>query len=136
MVEIPEPGSTYYSIQDVPHGQVREIWYHSEVTGSWRHALVYLPPGYDTSAEDALPGALPAARRRRGRDRLDPPGSRQFHPRQPDRGRRKRKPMIVVMAYGYARRAGAAPPDPNAAMGSPEMHEGHAGDDGRPSRMT
>ena len=24
-VEVPEPGSTYYSIQDVPHGQVREI---------------------------------------------------------------------------------------------------------------
>src|SRR3954471_3889928 len=25
-VEVPEPGSTYYSIQDVPHGQVREVW--------------------------------------------------------------------------------------------------------------
>src|SRR3954463_9870718 len=36
-VEVPEPGSTYYSIQDVPHGQVREVWYHSSVTGSWRH---------------------------------------------------------------------------------------------------
>ena len=34
-VEVPEPNSTYYSIQDVPHGQVREIWYHSKVTGSW-----------------------------------------------------------------------------------------------------
>ena len=44
MVEVPEPGSTYYSIQDVPHGQVREIWYNSKVTGTWRHALVYLPP--------------------------------------------------------------------------------------------
>ena len=43
-VEVPEPGSTYYSIQDVPHGQVREVWYNSKVTGSWRHALVYLPP--------------------------------------------------------------------------------------------
>ena len=44
MVEIPEPGSTYYSIQDVPHGQVRDVWYQSKVTGSWRHAMVYLPP--------------------------------------------------------------------------------------------
>ncbi|PYQ23511.1 MAG: esterase, partial [Acidobacteria bacterium] len=40
-VEVPEAGSTYYSIQDVPHGQVREVWYFSKVTGSWRHALVY-----------------------------------------------------------------------------------------------
>jgi enterochelin esterase family protein len=46
-VEVPEPGSTYYSIEDVPHGQVREIWYNSKVTETWRHALVYLPPNYD-----------------------------------------------------------------------------------------
>ena len=46
-VEVPEPGSTYYAIQDVPHGQVREVWYNSKVTGTWRHALVYLPPGYE-----------------------------------------------------------------------------------------
>ncbi|MEP7338756.1 MAG: esterase, partial [Acidobacteriota bacterium] len=47
-VEVPEAGSTYYSIQDVPHGQVREVWYNSKVTGSWRHAMVYLPPSYET----------------------------------------------------------------------------------------
>jgi enterochelin esterase-like enzyme len=47
-VEVPESGSTYYSAQDVPHGEVREVWYNSKVTGSWRHAMVYLPPKYDT----------------------------------------------------------------------------------------
>ena len=32
------------------------------------------------------------------------------------------KPMIVVMAYGYARRAGQAPPDlTGKPFGSPEM---------------
>jgi hypothetical protein len=46
-VEVPEPGSTYYSIQAAPHGQVREVWYDSKETGTWRHALVYTPPGYD-----------------------------------------------------------------------------------------
>ncbi|HLH07493.1 MAG TPA: hypothetical protein VKW78_09660 [Terriglobales bacterium] len=46
-VEVPEPGATYYEPQDVPHGQVRVIWYHSSVTGSWRPAFVYTPPGYD-----------------------------------------------------------------------------------------
>ena len=54
-VEVPEAGATYYSIQDVPHGQVREVWYHSKVTGSWRHALVYTPPHYDTQAKARYP---------------------------------------------------------------------------------
>jgi enterochelin esterase family protein len=122
MVEIPEPGSTYYSITDVPHGQVREIWYHSTVTGTWRHALVYLPPGYDTSAKTRYPvlylqhggGEDETGWIRQGRanfilDNLIAAG--------------EAKPMIVVMAYGYARRAGAAPPNPNATMGSPEMQK-------------
>jgi hypothetical protein len=30
-------------------------WYKSKVTGSWRHALVYLPPGYDTLAKVRYP---------------------------------------------------------------------------------
>src|SRR5271165_6097904 len=54
-VEVPEPGSTYYSIQDVPHGQVREVWYNSKVTGGWRHAMVYLPPNYDTQTKVRYP---------------------------------------------------------------------------------
>ncbi len=64
-IEIPEAGSTYYLPQDVPHGAVREIWYFSKVTGSWRHALVYLPPSYDTASQRALSRALSSARRRR-----------------------------------------------------------------------
>src|SRR6266540_1198322 len=55
MVEVPEPGSTYYSIQDVRHGAVREVWYNSKVTGTWRHALVYLPPDYDTQIKARYP---------------------------------------------------------------------------------
>ena len=119
MVEIPEPGSTYYSIQDVPHGQVREIWYNSPVTGSWRHALVYLPPGYDTSAKTRYPvlylqhggGEDETGWIRQGHanfivDNLIASGAA--------------KPMIVVMANGYARRAGTPAPSPNLAMASPE----------------
>ncbi len=54
-MEVPEPGSTYYSNNSVPHGQVREVWYPSKVTGGWRHALVYLPPGYDTNSRLRCP---------------------------------------------------------------------------------
>jgi enterochelin esterase family protein len=120
MVEIPEPGSTYYSIQDVPHGQVREVWYNSSVTGTWRHAMVYLPPGYDTSPKARYPvlylqhggGEDETGWIRQGRanvilDNLIAAG--------------QAKPMIIVMAYGYARRAGSPPPKTGLAMGSPEM---------------
>jgi enterochelin esterase family protein len=123
-VEIPEPGSTYYSIADVPHGQVREVWYPSKVTGGWRHALVYLPPKYDMEAKARYPvlylqhgmGEDETGWIRQGRanvilDNLIAAGHC--------------KPMIVVMAYGYAQRAGLPKPDiANMKFGSPEMIEG------------
>ena len=119
-VEVPEPGSTYYSIQPVPHGQVREVWYDSKVTGTWRHALVYLPPGYDEQVKRRYPvlylqhggGEDETGWIRQGRanfilDNLIAAGSTQ--------------PMIVVMAYGYARRAGQPIPDlTGKPPGSPE----------------
>ncbi len=120
-VEVPEPGSTYYSIQDVPHGPVREAWYNSKVTGTWRPALVYLPPNYDTQVKVRYPvlylqhggGEDQTGWIRQGRanvilDNLIAAGSA--------------KPMIIVMAYGYARRAGQVPPDlTGKPFGSPEM---------------
>ena len=33
-VEVPEAGVDYYLPKDVPHGQVRQVWYHSSVTGT------------------------------------------------------------------------------------------------------
>ena len=119
-VEVPEPGSTYYSIQDVPHGQVREVWYYSKVTGSWRHALVYLPPSNETQPKQRFPvlylqhggGEDETGWIRQGRanfimDNLLAEG--------------KCKPMIIVMAYGYARRAGqTAPVLTGPPIGSPE----------------
>src|SRR5262249_46469161 len=54
-VEVPESGAEYYAIRPVPHGQVREVWYESKVTGTWRHALVYLPADYDAQAKTRYP---------------------------------------------------------------------------------
>src|SRR3954452_21468187 len=119
-VEVPEPGSTYYSIQDVPHGQVREVWYNSKVTGSWRHALVYLPANYDTQTKERYPvlylqhggGEDETGWIRQGNANFILDNLIAKH---------EAAPMIVVMAYGYARRAGAAAPDLTpAAMGSPQ----------------
>ena len=111
-VEIPEPGSTYYSIQDVPHGQVREVWYHSDVTGSWRHALVYLPPDYDTQPTKRYPVLY----LQHGGGEDETGWIRQGHANfilDNLIASVKAKPMIVVMANGYARRAAeeqAGPP--------------------------
>lgn len=119
-MEVPEPGADYYGIKDVPHGQVREVWYASKPTGGWRHALVYLPPGYDTSTRTRYPvlylqhggGEDETGWIRQGRanfilDNLIAAG--------------KAKPTIVVMAYGYARRAGApAASGPSTAAADPE----------------
>jgi len=122
-VEVPEPGSTYYSIQNVSHGQVREVWYYSEVTGSWRHALVYAPPDYDTQTDARYPvlylqhggGEDETGWIRQGKanfilDNCIVAG--------------ECKPMIVVMAYGYAKRADSTLADQtNMAFGSAEMME-------------
>ena len=119
-VEVPEAGVDYYQPKDVPHGQVREIWYHSGVTDSWRHALVYLPPDYD-SAKTRYPvlylqhggGEDESGWIRQGKanfilDNLIAGGST--------------KPMIIVMANGYATRAGYVVPDMSGtAFGSPEF---------------
>jgi enterochelin esterase family protein len=104
-VEVPDPEGDFYAIRDVPHGQVREVWYDSKVTGTWRHALVYLPPQYDQQTQERYPvlylqhggGEDETGWIRQGRanfilDNLIAAGSCE--------------PMIVVMAYGYARRAG------------------------------
>ena len=80
-IEVPEEGVDYYLPKDVPHGEVRERWYHSETTDGWRRIFVYTPPGYDDRPRGPLSRALPPARRRRGRDRLAPPGPHELHPR-------------------------------------------------------
>jgi enterochelin esterase family protein len=120
-VEVPERGSTYYSIQDVPHGQVREVWYDSKVTGSWRHALVYLPPGYDTQTKIRYP----ALYLQHGGGEDETGWIRQGHANfilDNLIAAKRAKPMIVVMAYGYARRAGHGPPDMSSRpFGSAEM---------------
>lgn len=108
-VEVPEAGADYYLPQNVPHGQVREVWYHSSVTGTWRHAFVYLPPDYDT-AKTRYPvlylqhggGEDESGWIRQGKanfilDNLIASGST--------------RPMIVVMANGYATRVGYVVPD-------------------------
>ena len=54
-IEVPEPDSGFYSLKDVPHGQVRQRWYYSTVTTAWRRAYIYTPPDYDTNTKAKYP---------------------------------------------------------------------------------
>jgi enterochelin esterase family protein len=108
-VEVPEPGVDFYDARDVPHGQVRALWYHSKVTGAPRRAMVYTPPAYEAEAGKRYPvlylqhGAGEDERgwSTQGRlnfilDNLIAAGMAV--------------PMVVVMDNGYATRAGESPP--------------------------
>ncbi len=106
-VEIPEKGVDFYLPRDVPHGEVRERWYHSKTTQQWRRIYVYTPPGYDTNLERRYPVLYLQH------------GGGEDERSWPNQGRvgfimdnliaaRKAKPMLVVMEQGYARR----PDDP------------------------
>jgi len=50
-IEIPFAGDGYYTLKDVPHGDIRIKKYFSKITNSWRQAYIYAPPGYDASTD-------------------------------------------------------------------------------------
>lgn len=54
-IEIPAHDRDFYALKNVPHGQMREIYFHSESTDSQRRAFVYTPPGYDSNQEERYP---------------------------------------------------------------------------------
>jgi enterochelin esterase-like enzyme len=102
-VEVPEPGSDYYAITNVPHGEVRAKWYLSKTTGEWRRALVYTPPGYDQNPQTRYPVLI--LQHGAGEDETGwtRQGKAQFILDNLI-GAGKARPMIVVMDRGYATR--------------------------------
>ena len=54
-IEIPFSGGDYYSLKDVPHGDIRIKRYYSKVTRSWKRLLIYTPPGYDNDIYENYP---------------------------------------------------------------------------------
>lgn len=54
-IEVPEADAGYYTAKDVPHGEVRQRWYFSTVTGKWRRCYIYTPPNYDANTKSRYP---------------------------------------------------------------------------------
>ncbi len=48
-IEIPDREGSYYTLKDVPHGDIRIKRYFSKALNTWREMYVYTPPGYDKS---------------------------------------------------------------------------------------
>jgi enterochelin esterase-like enzyme len=105
-IEVPEKGVDFYHAKDVPHGEVRSLWYKSKVTGQTRHVMVYTPPGYDADTQKRYPVLY----LQHGAGEDETGWTRQGHVNfilDNLIAAGKARPMIVVMEKGYATRAGA-----------------------------
>ena len=85
-VEIPAKDQDFYALKNVPHGQLREIHYFSQVEQHQPARFRLHAAGLRQGHEQALSGALSATRRGRRRNRLGQPGPRRSDHGQPDRG--------------------------------------------------
>jgi enterochelin esterase family protein len=54
-VEIPAKDQEFYSLKNVPHGQLRDARYFSKASNSIRRCFVYTPPDYDKDASRRYP---------------------------------------------------------------------------------
>lgn len=54
-VHVPGPASLPWEMNNVPHGVVHHIYYHSSVVGDNRDFYVYTPPGYSARASKRYP---------------------------------------------------------------------------------
>ncbi len=55
-VEVPGSGPQFWSLRDVPHGRLQEVWYRNPSLGQ-RRVFVYTPPGFDPAAARSYPTA-------------------------------------------------------------------------------
>lgn len=54
-IEIPAKDQEFYSLKNVPHGQIREHIYYSKYNDAMRRCFVYTPPGYDKDLSKRFP---------------------------------------------------------------------------------
>jgi enterochelin esterase-like enzyme len=54
-IEVPFKGDDYYSVKDVPHGEISVKRYFSTVLNQWRQFYIYKPAGYDVNINEKYP---------------------------------------------------------------------------------
>ena len=114
-IEVPEKGVDYYLPKEVPHGDVRERWYHSNTTNDWRRIYLYTPPGYDAARDTRYPVLY----LQHGAGEDERGWSNQGHVgfiMDNLIAEKKARPMLVVMERGYAVKRGDTPGAPNGGQ--------------------
>lgn len=100
-IDIPENGVDYYNMKNVPHGQIRQIRYYSNITKSWRRSFVYTPAGYDNNTNEKYPVFY--LQHGGGEDETGWPNQGKMDAIMDNLiAEGKAVPMIVVMDNGYA----------------------------------
>jgi enterochelin esterase family protein len=54
-IEIPAKDQDFYALKNVPHGQLREVFYLAKSSNSNRHCFIYTPPDYDKDPNKRFP---------------------------------------------------------------------------------
>ncbi len=54
-IEVPAKDQDFYSVKNVPHGELREVLYFAKSTNSTRRCFVYTPPDYDKNPNNRYP---------------------------------------------------------------------------------
>ncbi len=100
-IDIPENGVDYYLMKNVPHGQIRQVRYYSNITKSWRRSFVYTPAGYDSNINEKYPVLY--LQHGGGEDETGWPNQGKMDAIMDNLiAEGKAVPMIVVMDNGYA----------------------------------
>ena len=54
-IDVPAEDQDFYALKNVPQGQMREIYYWSEVNQAMRHCFVYTPADYEVNKDKRYP---------------------------------------------------------------------------------
>jgi len=108
-IEIPAKDQEFYALKNVPHGQVRENLYFSEITQAWRRCFVYTPSGYDKNSSVRYPVLY--LQHGMGEDETGWAVQGKANLILDNLiAEKKAIPMIIVMDKGYATRPSQTPP--------------------------
>ena len=113
-VEVPARDREFYELKNVPHGQLREVFYFAKSAGTNRHCFVYTPPDYDKNSKKRYPALY--LQHGAGEDETGW-GSQGHAGWIMDNllAESKSKPFIIVMEFGGNPFGGPRRPATNAA---------------------
>ena len=127
-VEVPAHDADFYALKNVPHGQLREVFYWAKSSNTNRHAFVYTPPDYDKDPSKRYPVLY----LQHGAGEDESGWSRQGHTGQiMDNllAEGKAKPFIIVMENGG--NIGGGPRRTNAVPAGASVTNAATGPGGR-----